>query len=1124
MSQLSKYNRKIHEIFHASSMVPDRLIHLVPDELAAKVPTHTLFAYPKYENPQHGFVEISAQRFANALNRTSWYLESLLGSPRDFDSVCYIGANDLRYFLLMLGAIKVGYKMLFLSPRNSLEGHLHILMSAKCQILLHSRTAKVDHIVESRSLPTYVVPELEHLLNDSPVPIYPYHKSFAEACNDPGLVLHTTGTTGLPKAITWKVGTLSTYEAWRTIPHVNGFVPTTEVYQEASRVYTSMPLFHTSGLNAAITWALLLGVTMVYGAPHVIPNAEYADKMHQHARVDGSIGAPSLYEELSRHVESLKRMGKLKYVIASGAPISDAAGMAISQYTRVIPNLGSTETACLQRLAPAIEDWAYFYWHPTHSGIDMREWMDGLYELFLVRDPKLIRYQGVFSTFPHIEEWSMGDLYSRHPDPFKPFLYRYRGRKDDVIVLSNGEKVSPALMEAALQRSPRVQGAMIVGRGKFQPAALIDLGTALPNDKEQYYELIRELEPFIAEANIHAPAHGQLDKHHILFADPRRPIHYLGQGKIQRYQTMKLYENDIEELYEAAENSEIIPQDSELFELNWINFSSKTSIKMRLKDLFIRMSGIKNLQLDDNFFKVGIDSLQVLRIGKELNAQLRFADIESSSGNRLITSSIYSNPTLNELTDCLFDMTNMARRNENRQDEGQRVRRMQSLLDKYSASLPLAEARIAPKTDGWVVLLTGSTGSLGSYILDELQKDSNVKEIICLDRSSDVAQRHMQTGPPRGLSCIDDTRVKFLQADLARPNFGLAIEGYEALIISVTHVIHNQWPVNFNWPLKLFEPSIAGVRNLANFAATSLHDPFILFVSSVSSVGGSKDAGPYPEAPAPHLNLAAHMGYGESKLISEHLLGRAAAICNVRSATCRVGIVSGPIESRLGMWNKHEYIPSVIISSQVLGVFPNTFPGRDRIDWLPVDKVSKVLLEILHSASIEPCEELAQVFNVVNTQAGFWGSDIADAVISMYPSGDVRAVSMEDWVKKLRISAEEAERTGNYDNIEANPAIRLLDFFSTVSDSGAGQGPRWLSSSKAEKLSVTLRTLGPLRKLWLENWMVQWGIKSEDFIVMCVIVLPKSVEELFDGVNFKWESSGNLRFTFRDPGQGFNIM
>lgn len=208
--------------------------------------------------------------------------------------------------------------MLFLSPRNSVEGHVHVLQSSKCHVLLHSRTAKVNHILETRALLTCVVPELKQFLSDDPVPIYPYDKSFAEACNDPALVLHTTGTTGLPKAITWRIGTLSTYEAWRTIPHVNGFVPTTEVYQQARRVYASMPLFHTSGLNAAITWSLLLGVTLVYGAPHVIPNPTYLDETHQYAGVDGSVGAPSLYEELSRDVESLERMGRLKYVVASG--------------------------------------------------------------------------------------------------------------------------------------------------------------------------------------------------------------------------------------------------------------------------------------------------------------------------------------------------------------------------------------------------------------------------------------------------------------------------------------------------------------------------------------------------------------------------------------------------------------------------------------------------------------------------------------------------------------------------------------------------------------------------------------------------------------------------------------
>ena len=148
--------------------------------------------------------------------------------------------------------------------------------------------------------------------------------------------------------------------------------------------------------------------------------------------------------------------------------------------------------------------------------------MDGLYELFLVRDPKLELYQGVFNTFPDIQEWSMNDLYSRHPDPAKGFLYMYQGRNDDMIVLSNGEKIAPALMEATLMSDPLFEGAMVVGTGK--------------------------LSPVISEANVHAPAYGKLDPHHTLFADSKKPMAYLGQGKIQRHRTHTLYEKDIEEV------------------------------------------------------------------------------------------------------------------------------------------------------------------------------------------------------------------------------------------------------------------------------------------------------------------------------------------------------------------------------------------------------------------------------------------------------------------------------------------------------------------------------------------------------------------------------------------------
>lgn len=122
-----------------------------------------------------------------------------------------------------------------------------------------------------------------------------------------------------------------------------------------------------------------------------------------------------------------------------------------------------------------------------------------------------------------------------------------------------------------------------------------------------------------------------------------------------------------------------------------------------------------------------------------------------------------------------------------------------------------------------------------------------------------------------------------------------------------------------------------------------------------------------PEEPVHDFNVASEIGCGQSKFISEYILDKGAEISGVRSACCRVGIIAGPIEKNVGLWNKYEYIPSspktiisgfkgslyettvissmkIIVSSPSLGVFPGTFPSRDRIDWLPVDSLSKILV------------------------------------------------------------------------------------------------------------------------------------------------------------------------------------
>jgi hypothetical protein len=149
------------------------------------------------------------------------------------------------------------------------------------------------------------------------------------------------------------------------------------------------------------------------------------------------------------------------------------------------------------------------------------------------------------------------------------------------------------------------------------------------------------------------------------------------------------------------------------------------------------------------------------------------------------------------------------------------------------------------------------------------------------------------------------------------------------------------------------------------------------------------------------------------------------------------------------------------------------------VDWLPVDKLSRILVEILVSScetSHSP-ESGTQMYHVVNPKTTGWKATFAQEVLSRYPQSiSVRPVIFEDWLRALGDSAVEMDRDGTLE-VNRNPAIRLLDFYSGASK--PGQEPRWFISSRAEKASKTLREIEPVNGEWVGNWMMQWGLISD---------------------------------------------
>ena len=86
-----------------------RLLPVVIDHCANKNPTRVWASIPRRENVANGFQDITYREFANAIDKASWWLESILGKGRGlFETFGYIGPNDIRYPVLAIAAIKLG--------------------------------------------------------------------------------------------------------------------------------------------------------------------------------------------------------------------------------------------------------------------------------------------------------------------------------------------------------------------------------------------------------------------------------------------------------------------------------------------------------------------------------------------------------------------------------------------------------------------------------------------------------------------------------------------------------------------------------------------------------------------------------------------------------------------------------------------------------------------------------------------------------------------------------------------------------------------------------------------------------------------------------------------------------
>ena len=58
-----------------------------------------------------GYPQITYRDLANAINDVAWALDKQLGPGKRHETLAYVGPNNLAYIVILLGAVKAGYKV-----------------------------------------------------------------------------------------------------------------------------------------------------------------------------------------------------------------------------------------------------------------------------------------------------------------------------------------------------------------------------------------------------------------------------------------------------------------------------------------------------------------------------------------------------------------------------------------------------------------------------------------------------------------------------------------------------------------------------------------------------------------------------------------------------------------------------------------------------------------------------------------------------------------------------------------------------------------------------------------------------------------------------------------------------
>ncbi|KAF0971881.1 hypothetical protein FDP41_010104 [Naegleria fowleri] len=820
------------------------------------------------------------------------------------------------------------------------------------QILLNDeKFSQVKQLIEPldimKDISNIILNKTDNTLQDEVCLEYP------AKFNDPSFYVNTSGSTNIPKIVVHSQRSIMSSLHYSHKLH----------YSKLEFIVNFLPLYHLMGFYNLLT-------SLYHGTCYIMFNNPKSENMisslyhvlkHHEAKLSRmSIPSmPILMNQIKEEVERGDDIGRMLISELSKSLFVTMGGVSTPNYLitflqdnriNCVNGYGMSEIGvCLasERFTGAFKSMncllpCKFYIWKEREG-------DAL-ELYLAKGCPTcgLTYISVgnYAKFWNEEE---GNTFCTH-DLFYEFPrnhYVYLSRADDILCHTNGEMTNPQPIEAAVKGfDPCITHAVILGHNR--PFCVAIFETDKDREPSDFTKIVRKK---IKDLNKTLPIHSRLSLDFlVLNRNEKLPLTEL-KGLVSRKKTEQMYADKIENLYNPQN---VIPQSqptSKLVE----HVTNKPPPLINPQEFISLLKNqvfpeVKNIDLDTSLPGLGMDSLSLIQF------------------RNLLFKNYGVMPSVDEIFQ-LGTPRQIIKRLQNIEEEGTKDE-LSDIREKIANDVQFLSKKIVKDCTSSAhplkhefIFLTGATGMLGAYVINDLAKLEEVKKIYCLCRGNSVShavERLMNNMKLYNLwnDFTLNNKVRVILGDVATERMGIEESIYSELLENVDVIYHIGSAVDFVQPYSsLKAANVDGTSRVIELALTRKIKP-LAYISSISAAPKNED-GSLREEIIQLSKLNQKFGYPQTKIASELLLTEAKQRLGLPILIFRPALIVG--DEPTGKMQRGFLVERMLKSMHRVGVAPNLDILNNLIN---VDYVSNIIvsavrhgyfdLEVVHITNRNP--------------------------------------------------------------------------------------------------------------------------------------------------------------------------